>query len=304
MWTNSLLKNNGKSNMKAYYWTGFGIVVIMFFMNYAVSYAANLIPAIFLPQVSESDLSFLEQELSYEELMRNMYALWEKFRPSYFAMLLISFVVMAFFTCVIECGHCRFYYVARNGDPDFGNLFWSFQGGRYMKTVKVMFQRYVEIMLWSFLLIIPGIVKYYEYMLVPYLMAENPNLSKQRAFDISKQTMQGEKLKCFWLQLSFIGWWILGALLFYIGAIFVVPYYMATMAEFYSCMRAKMLSYHITTQEELTYKGNDVPNSYDNIKYHQMNPYDMDLSQQRPAPHQEEQKKVDLEKKPPSDDEQ
>ena len=49
----------------------------------------------------------------------------------------------------------------------------------------------------------------------------------------SQELMAGYKLRLFWLQLSFIGWWILVALTFGLAAIYVVPYYNATMAEFY-----------------------------------------------------------------------
>jgi uncharacterized membrane protein len=115
-----------------------------------------------------------------------------------------------------------------------------------------MFFKSLYIFLWSLLFVIPGIVKSYEYYLIPYLLAENPNLSKERAFEISMQTMKGEKWKLFVLQLSFIGWYLLGYLACCFGIIFVLPYFNATMAEFYMCMRAKMISYGYTTDDELT----------------------------------------------------
>ena len=52
--------------------------------------------------------------------------------------------------------------------------------------------------------IIPGIIKAYEYSMIPYLLAENPNMSKQEAFAISKELMDGNKFNAFVLDLSFI----------------------------------------------------------------------------------------------------
>ncbi|HMA58988.1 MAG TPA: DUF975 family protein, partial [Halanaerobiales bacterium] len=101
------------------------------------------------------------------------------------------------------------------------------------------------------LLIIPGIIKYYAYRLVPYLLAENPDLGHKRAIQLSQDMMKDEKLKVFILDLSFLGWFILGALFFGIGVLFVQPYYDATNAELYIKLRVKALNNNLTTEEEL-----------------------------------------------------
>lgn len=188
-----------------------------------------------------------------------------------------AMAIYAFLGGVVRAGECKFFRMARTGDVNFGYLFDNFQGGRYMKTVKVMFNTYIKIFLWSLLFLIPGYIKTYEYFLVSYLIGENADLSKERVQEISRQTMNGEKWKLFVLQFSFIGWMILGAMLCGIGVLFVMPYYEATMAEFYACMRAKMLSLGITTEEELSGYFN-TPNSfqnYGNQPQNGYNPYDM-----------------------------
>ncbi len=117
------------------------------------------------------------------------------------------------------------------------------------------------------LLLIPQMIKRYEYYLVPYLMAENPSISTARAFEISRNTMKGEKLRCFGLTLSFIGWFILGGMAGGIlgtllggifggiaasaGMAFVYPYLYATLAEFYCCMREKALASGFAADYEL-----------------------------------------------------
>ena len=87
--------------------------------------------------------------------------------------------------------------------------------------------------LWTLLLIIPGIIKMYEYRFVPYILAENPDLNHNRVLDLSREMTAGEKMNIFILDLSFLGWFILGALFFGIGILFVQPYYDSVNAELY-----------------------------------------------------------------------
>mgnify|MGYP000081425479 CR=1 FL=1 len=85
--------------------------------------------------------------------------------------------------------------------------------------------------------IIPGIVKAYEYMMIPYLLADNPQMTKEQAFAESKRMMQGQKWKAFVLDLSFIGWYILSGLTLGILAVFYVsPYVNATHAALYEAL--------------------------------------------------------------------
>ena len=229
MWTNSLLKHNGWNMLKPHYWTAFGVIVVYSIITAATAYGSSFLAGMFS----------LILGMSETEKYIFMYSL-----SSIAGLLLAIFLVN-----LLEVGMNRYFCRARTGDVDLGNLFWGFYGNHYKFVMNAMFHRYIQIVLWSLLFFIPGIIKTYEYILVPYLLAENPHLGK-RALDISKQTMQGEKVKCFWLQLSFIGWSLAG-LLFGIGIYFVIPYYQATMAEFYYCMRAKMFAMQITSPEEL-----------------------------------------------------
>ena len=94
------------------------------------------------------------------------------------------------------------------------------------------------IVLWSFLLIIPGIVKSYEYRLVPYIMSEDPELDYKEALAQSKALMKGQKWRTFVLDLSFIGWEILSAFTCGILSLFfVTPYRCSTEAALYEALR-------------------------------------------------------------------
>lgn len=62
------------------------------------------------------------------------------------------------------------------------------------------------IVLWSLLLIIPGMVKAYSYSMAPYILAEHPEMTANEAITESRRVMQGNKGRLFCLHLSFIGW--------------------------------------------------------------------------------------------------
>lgn len=87
--------------------------------------------------------------------------------------------------------------------------------------------------LWGLLLVIPGIVKAFSYMLTPYIVLENPQMPIMAAIDESRRLMDGNKGRAFLLGLSFIGWWLLGILTFGILFFWLVPYQSITMGAFY-----------------------------------------------------------------------
>ena len=97
-----------------------------------------------------------------------------------------------------------------------------------------MFMMNLKIFLWSLLFIIPGIIKAYEYRMVPYILAEHPEMSYSEVLEASSRMMDGQKMNAFILDLSFIGWEILSSITAGIVGIFWVnPYYYSTDAELY-----------------------------------------------------------------------
>ena len=65
-----------------------------------------------------------------------------------------------------------------------GELFWAFRQGQFWHIVLIMLVMKVKIFLWGLLFVIPGIVKSYEYKMIPYILAENPGLSMSRVFEL------------------------------------------------------------------------------------------------------------------------
>jgi uncharacterized membrane protein len=108
----------------------------------------------------------------------------------------------------------------------------------YMNIVKIMFLRDLKILLWSLLFIVPGIVKAYEYQMIPYLLSEDRLMTKEEVFAESRQLMDGQKLNSFVLDLSFLGWNLLSIVtLGILSVFFVMPYMNATHAALYVRLR-------------------------------------------------------------------
>lgn len=92
-------------------------------------------------------------------------------------------------------------------------------------------------MLWA-LTIVGGIIKRYSYFLVPYIAAENPDISPKKAVNLSRKMMHGHKWECFVFELTYWGWDMLGSLTFGLTSIFYSnPYKTAAFSEFYVQMR-------------------------------------------------------------------
>lgn len=87
--------------------------------------------------------------------------------------------------------------------------------------------------LWTLLLIIPGIIKSYSYAMTPYIMKDNEELTNNAAIEESMKMMQGHKMDLFILDITFIGWYLLGILTCGIGLLWVIPYHYTARAAFY-----------------------------------------------------------------------
>ena len=187
---------------------------------------------------------------------------------------IISLALNIFVIPVFEVGKNRFYMESRamGASAGVGKLLWGFKNN-YLNIVKTLFIRglilavpmiiYTAIVgvtvglavlggpggqvvagvsaIVALLLLIPvfaiNIYLSYCWYLVPYILSENPEIGSMDALRLSKQMMNGHKFNTFVLGLSFIGWYLLGALLCGIGILFVTPYCEATFAELYATLR-------------------------------------------------------------------
>ncbi len=143
---------------------------------------------------------------------------------------------------VLEVGCCLFFTRNQSEQAEPGHILAAFHSENYMNIVKIQFLKNLKIVLWTFVFIVPGIIKMYEYAMVPYILAENPGMESKDVFKISKNMMMGRKLDFFVMGLSFLGWQILSLLtLGILGIFYVNPYIQATIAEIYVSNKANAL---------------------------------------------------------------
>lgn len=152
-------------------------------------------------------------------------------------------------------------------NSDFPLIFSGFTGGKYIKRVKTMFFYNLRIWLWSLLFIIPGIIASYKYFLVPYIVADNPDIDTNRALELSREMTNGHKFDIFVMELSFLGWAILsGCCTCGILGFWLNPYMESSYAVMYTEMKNHAINNGIATADEFGMPEVEVigMNSYNN----------------------------------------
>lgn len=119
-----------------------------------------------------------------------------------------------------------------------GGLFKVFSKPYYGKSIGVYLLMYIFTLLWSLLLIVPGIIKSLAYSLAPFILVDNPELSANQAINESVKMMKGHKMDLFLIMLGYVGFALLSILALGIPLLWVVPYYQAVLAKFYEEVKA------------------------------------------------------------------
>lgn len=215
-----LLKQDAKNVFHAHYWALVGgyliFALISGFLGSGVSYIFS----------GGGTFSHLDEIFQFNSFIA---------RPAIVTTLLGIFVGLP-----LEIGQYHYALENRKGHVDFGQALSHGFTHNYGNVILVLFLRNLFIFLWSLLLVVPGIVKAYQYRLVGYLVAEDPNLTYEAALKRSKTLMNGHKMDAFVLDLSFIGWFLLSGLTCgIVGVFWVNPYYRQTDAEFYAAIIAQ-----------------------------------------------------------------
>jgi uncharacterized membrane protein len=242
MWTRAYLKTRAKEVLKITYWKALVISLVLVFIGGDSG-------------VGTSSSSFRNNYRNNVHI--NLGQIGYDFTPFYnwgLILLVIAFAFMLFRILIgygLEVGGRRFFKQAAQMDVNMGYLGYAFKSERYTDIMVTMLYRSILTFLWFLLFIIPGIIKSYAYSMVPYILADNPNIGYSRAIQLSNQMTEGHKFEIWVLELSFIGWYILGMLLFYIGVFFVKPYENATKAELYLVLRQNVLDNGSCSPEEL-----------------------------------------------------
>jgi len=112
--------------------------------------------------------------------------------------------------------------IIREQNTEFKDIFDGFH--LLLKVISVFITTTVLVILWSILLIIPGIIASYRYRLAYYILLDDPDKGVLQCITESKLLMHGKKLDLFIIDFSFIGWYILdGILLLLIPLPFMIP---------------------------------------------------------------------------------
>ena len=148
---------------------------------------------------------------------------------------LIFCTALGFITWIFTFGFSAcFFDVANNTPHSYKRLFTAFRNVNYFINVNLTgFFKWLLIALWSLLLIVPGIMKYYSYAMTELLLVDHPEYSPIQAIDESKKMMQGHRIELFRLQMEFALWFLLVFITYGIAALWVAPYYNTAKAKFY-----------------------------------------------------------------------
>jgi len=147
-------------------------------------------------------------------------------------------------------GQVRYFIGLRRGfNPPLGVIFDGFKlfsSALVLNLLMVLF-----ILLWSLLLIIPGIIAALKFSQAFYIMNDNPGIKPMDALRQSKEMMYGYKGRLFMLYLSFIGWALLCVLTFGIGFLWLIPYIQLSAANFYEELRNINTAVPIAPQDNI-----------------------------------------------------
>lgn len=240
MWTRKDLKTIGKAALHRNYW---------------VTVLVTLIYGFLAADYSDRVLDFVKESLSDDPVEAWGSMAWTILAVGATIILIwtvIMILVRIFIGNMIEIGSMRYYLENSEKKSSLRLILYGFQSGDYGKNTLTLFLRDLYSVLWTLLLIVPGIIKSLEYSMIPYILAENPKMSRKRAFELSKAMMDGQKWDAFVLDLSFIGWFILGGItLGVVDVMYTNPYVNTTWAEFYKVSRRRALEKGFATSEEL-----------------------------------------------------
>lgn len=268
------LKANAKEHFRKTY--GIGVVVTLLFSliggsAFALNFNFNISGLLNMSTYSMTGVSTADETvteaINYEEMFNEIYRglinFWDEIGVFLIAVIVLASVFALLFQLFLGyplyVGFRRWYLENRQCNSEIGTIGTVFSSG-YFNIIKVMFCRDLFINLWSLLFIVPGIIKSYEYRMVPFLLAENPHMGVREATRRSRELMKGNKFETFLLDISFIGWGLLsGCFCGLLSLLYVAPYIQYTEAELYVklCQKDNYTKPGITEEDIYSYsEGN------------------------------------------------
>lgn len=122
---------------------------------------------------------------------------------------------------------------------------------KWLKVSRTMLLTSIYYFFWC-LTIVGAFIKRYSYYLVPYIVAENPDIPSKKAIELSRNMMNNHKWECFLLELSFIGYELLGYITMGITkVIYSNQYKLSFFTEYYTSIRASYIKSKLPGYEYL-----------------------------------------------------
>lgn len=132
------------------------------------------------------------------------------------------------------------------------SLKYVFYGFKYfINAVALYIWTTLLILVWSLLLIVPGIIKALDLSMSFFILADNPTMDIRKAADLSTKIMKGHRKELFLLTLSFIGWILISIFTFSVGFAITIPYIMTTYALFYDEVKKQSIENGIIAEDEI-----------------------------------------------------
>ncbi len=219
--TRAQLKQDAKNTLRGRWGTGILLYLIPMLISWFVG-AGNLKTSTFTMNGDPAHLSFSANQSG-----------------PYFILFLAIGLVLAL---IYDSADFQGLDWIRNPELQFQPLqsnFSRFKNPDWYKLMGINIIYTVLVWLWTLLLVIPGIIKTISYSQAFFIYKDLSDKGQADGYSLmdfitrSRRMMNGHKMDYFVLQLSFIGWFILGAISFGIGYLWIIPYYRLTMANYY-----------------------------------------------------------------------
>lgn len=227
-----ILKRNAKAVMRRSYWTMFVVALIGGILSSGIVSKMST-------SIKFNDNSFETKQFFKIFIFQSPMSMFilQMFATMVVVSVLISMLYSVFIGNALEYGVKRYFLQNVHAEKiPISMMFIAFKED-YWNIIKIMLVRNIKTLLWFFLFIIPGIVKSYEYQMIPYILAEDSSMQMNEVFARTRDLTYGKKADLFILDLSFIGWLLLGFVTFGISKLFLSPYIEAVYAEAYISLK-------------------------------------------------------------------
>ncbi|MGN1133495.1 MAG: DUF975 family protein [Oscillospiraceae bacterium] len=193
----------------------------------------------------------------------------------------VMILLTVFISFPLMVGEKRFFMESRTyHKTKVGRLGFLFKEKCSLHSTWIIFLKNIFSFLWVFTIVMAP-VKYFEYQMIDFILAENPKATRKEAFTLSKQMMKGSKKKMCLLYLSLLPWTIIPwfitvgivALIFgntpyitfvsgfvctLVGIFFLNAYTAATKTEVYMALRKEAIKNHYEYSEILNDRYLDI----------------------------------------------